>query len=236
MHITTISFNLPLRESQIPVFKQAILEIPGIDQELYNNKLTGPNGVEKNINDYPPVQYRVYEGHASLWALNKGAVQLEKDLKKKKLQRFFWEGREREFALVRHFTNASESCTYLAAGKYMEYRLHNYLPLSAESHKEYSQAKDIYKKIAILERLLVSHLVLFSYAAGWELKPKQLLKAKIVDILAITEGVYKKYDPQKAKHYIKFDLLVKINAHLPDGISIGNQKSLGYGVLEKLEE
>ena len=236
MHITTISFHLPLRESKIPLFKQSVLDIAGINQDIYNNKKTDKAGNQKNIHDYPVVQFRVYDGFATIWAINEGAKQLEKDLKKKKLQTFFWDGKERFFPVVRHFTNASETASYLSANKFMHYRLFNYLPLSPDSHKEYSKAKDIYEKISILERLIVSHLVLFSYAAGWVLKPKQILKAKLQDIKEIADGVYKKYDPQKTKHYLKLDLLVKINANLPDGISIGNQKSLGYGVLEKVEE
>ena len=67
----------------------------------------------------------------------------------------------------------------------------------------YNHAKDIYEKISILERLIVSHLVLFSYAAGWKLKPKQILKAKLIDIKEIADGIYKKNDTQKTKHYLK---------------------------------
>ena len=83
MHITTISFHLPLKESQIYLFKQAILNIEGLDHSLYNNKINAMEGDAKNLHRYPLIQYRVFEGNATIWAINEGAKRLEADLKKK---------------------------------------------------------------------------------------------------------------------------------------------------------
>lgn len=244
MHITTISLNLPLKESQIPLFKQAILSIEGISQEWYNNKKITKIGKETNLHRYPPIQYRVLDGYATIWAINSGAKKLEADLKKKKFLAFFWEGRQRTFQLIRHFTNASEEAAYTSTKKMLRYRLINYLPFSnhkAEGKKEstwqeYSNAATMYDKIAILERLIVSHLVLFSYAADWQLQPKQKLKATIADIKNISWGYYKKSDKEKEKCFRKFDLEIELNALLPDGIALGNLTSLGYGVLYRPAE
>jgi hypothetical protein len=244
MHITSISFNLPLSEHKIPLFKQAILGIEGIKQELYNNKKETKGGKETNLLRYPLIQFRELDGYASIWAINEGAKRLELDLKKKKLLTFFWEGRERSFQLIRHFTNASEEAQYTSATKFICYRISNYLPFSNQvsgsntksTADEYKNAKNIYEKIKITERVLISHLVLFSYAAGWKLKPRQVLKARVVDIKAIAHGIYKKTDPARTKHYLKLDLVVELNALLPDGIALGNQTSLGYGVLHAPED
>ena len=174
---------------------------------------------------------------------------LEKDLKKKKLFSFFWEGEQRIFQVVKHFTNLSAEASYLSTGRFMNYSLCDYLPFSNNEKKEenknikfkttyeeYQSAKDFYGRIEILERVIISHLVLMSYGTEWELKPRQRLKVKLINILDIGEGFYKKQDPKRAKHYLKLDIQIAINADIPDGISIGNQKSLGYGVLEKVEE
>lgn len=241
MHITTISLNLPLKEKDIPLFRQAILNIEGISQEWYNNKKITKAGKESNLHRYPPIQFRVLDGYATIWAINEGAKKLEADLKKKKLLTFFWEGRERTFQLIRHFTNASEEACYTSPKKFYRYRLINYLPFSNNTSgskeestwQEYKNAATMYDKIAILERVLVSHLVLFSYAAGWQLAPKQRLKAKLADITSISTGYYKKHDKEKEKLYHKFDIVVELNALLPDGIALGNITSLGYGVLFK---
>lgn len=245
MEITFISFNLPIQEGQIPDFRQAILKIPGLDHIFYNNKINEGDGPGKNINAYPRIHYRVHNKLASLWAINDGALELEKDIKKNRFSSLFWEGRTRSIEIVKHFTNLSAAASYSGASRYVTYRLQDYLPFSNRKKDdgnggtvldEYKSGKDFHSKLDVLERVIISHLVLFSYAAAWELKPRQLLKAKIVDILSISEGVYKKHDPQKAKHYIKFDLIIKLNADLPVGVSIGNHTSWGYGVLEKLEE
>ena len=244
MHITTISFNLPLPENKIPLFRQAILEIDGIKQELYNNKKETKGGKETNIHRYPLIQFRTLDGYAAIWAINEGAKRLELDLKKKKLLTFFWEGRERNFQLIRHFTNASEEAQYVSVNKFIRYRISNYLPFSSQAGggntmstaEEYKNAKTIYEKIKITERVLVSHLVLFSYAAGWKLKPRQRLKARVIDIKAIAQGIYKKADPARTKYYLKLDLELELNAQLPDGIALGNQTSLGYGVLRRADD
>lgn len=242
MHITTISFNLPLKESQIPLFKQAILEIEGLDHSLYNNKINSTGGEGQKLHRYPLIQYRAFEGCASIWAINEGAKLLETDIKQKMIQTLFWRGREQTFQLVRHFRNESEQAEYLGTAKYIRYRLGNYLPLSnhtggnrkVSTHQEYENAKTFAEKIKILERIIVSHLVLFTYAANWPLLPRQKLKARIFDLRDVSSGVYKKGNEQKEKHYKKFDLIVDINAHLPEGIALGNQISLGYGVMDKL--
>lgn len=244
MHITTISFNLPLSENEIPVFKKAILNIEGISQEWYNNKVISETGEEKNLVRYPPIQFRVLDGYATLWAINEGAKILEADLKSKKLLRFFWNGQERSFRLIRHFTNASETADYLPDTKSLSYRLCNYLPLtsnasgnsSGSSHQQYKQARTFVQKIKILEKVITSHLVLFSYAAGWKLNAEQKLKVELVDITSLSAGVYKKGSVEKEKHFKKFDLIIRLNARLPDGIALGSQVSLGYGVLQQLEE
>lgn len=244
MHITTISFHLPLKESQIPLFKQAILDIEGLDHSLYNNKINATEGDEKNLHRYPPIHYRVFDGNATLWGINEGAKCLEAGLKKKIIQNFFWQGRQQTFQLVRHFTHASETASYTSARKFIRYRLSNYLPLSnhtggkrkESSYTEYEHAKDFTEKIKILERIVISHLLLFSYGAGWQLTSQQRLKAKIVDMKDVSSGVYKKGAERKEKYFKKFDLIVDINAWLPDGIAIGNQVSLGYGVVEALQE
>lgn len=243
MHITTISINLPLAENKIHLFREAVLGIDGISQEWYNNKKILKSGKEQNLHRYPPIHFRVLDGFATLWAINGGAKKLEADLKKKLFLSFFWDGKQRNFQLIRHFTNASEEAAYTSPRKFYRYRLSNYLPFS--NHKpgekklstaeEYKNAATLYDKIALLERVLVSHLVLFSYASGWQLAPRQKLKARLVDITNISDGYYKKNDKEKEKRYRKFDLLVELNAQLPDGIALGNLTSLGYGVLHRLD-
>lgn len=239
MHISTITLDLPLTADQIPLFRQAVLDIKGIDQELYNNKKTDQQGRETHVHRYPPIQYRVREGYATIWAINEGARRLEADIRKKKILTFFWRGRERSFHLIRHFNNTQEEAQYTSPRKYYRYRIINYLPFSNHepqntkpgTWQEYKAAAAMTEKIDILERIIVSHLVLFSYAAGWPLKQKQKLKARLADITAISTGYYKKGHPDKEKRFLKMDLTVEINALLPDGIALGNLTSLGYGVL-----
>ena len=244
MRITTISFNLPLRESRISLFKQSILDIEGLDHELYNNKITDPEGHSQNLHRYPLIQYRVFEDNATIWAINDGAKQLEADLKMKVIQHFFWQGQTETFQLVRHFSHDTEACQYLGTDKYLRYRISNYLPLSnhtggkreMSTYDEYENARTLSEKIGIIERIIASHLVLFSYAAGWKLTKKQRLKASIADIKDISFGVYKKGEDKKEKYFKKFDLIVDINARLADGIALGNQVALGYGVVEIVQD
>ena len=241
MHITTISLNLPLKEKDIPLFKQAILSIDGISQEWYNNKKITKSNKETNLHRYPPIQFRVLDGYATFWAINDGAKRLEADLKKKKLLTFFWEGREKTFQVFRHFTNASETACYTSPKKFVRYRLSNYLPLSSlaggsktrSTWEEYTNTATMLDKIKIIERVIVSHLVLFSYAAGWKLEASQKLKARLIDITGIADGYYKKYDKEKEKRYLKLDLVIELNALLPDGIALGNLTSLGYGLMNQ---
>lgn len=240
MHITTITFNLPLHEHQLPLFKQAILGIEGLEHSLYNNKIYHEEGDGQNLHRYPPIQYRVFEGLATLWGINEGGRRLEADVSSKILQEFFWQGRPQFFQLVRHFVHTDEKAEYLGEDHFMRYRLNNYLPLSnhvsgsrqTSSYDEYAAAPDFSSKITILQRIIVSHLLLFSYAVGWKLQADERIKVRIVDLKDISKAFYKKGHSEKEKCFKKFDLIVDINAKLPNGISLGNQVALGYGVLE----
>lgn len=243
MHTTSISFNLPLAEHQIPRFRQSILQIEGLDHRLYHNSNFDEEGNQLNQHRYPLIQYRTFEGYANIWALNEGAKQLESDLKKKKLQTFFWHRKPMDVALIRHFSNAADAAEF-TGDRFIRYHLKNYLPLSnnksgrgeESSYDRFEKAEIFAEKIKVIERVIVSHLILFSYAAGWQLSPNQQLQSKIIDITDVSRGVYKKQSHEKEKYFRKFDLIVAVNARLPDGIAIGNQVSLGYGVLTGLDE
>jgi len=233
MNTLSLTFDLRIRPQQIYDFRRAIIALAGTGNDLFHNREVLPDGSEGHpLQRYPKIQYRIQDGYASLWAMNEGVDALKALMKPKEgFDQFEMFGIHTPLRIIQKTEDRNFSCE---VNEFQIYRLRHFLPFNTEKYQEY-QASELFKdKITLLEQGILNELVLFSYAAGWTLPEKPRLKVQLKDILHLSTGRYKTADDHGRmvfKYSKAFDLLLQINAWLPEDISLGRHKAYGYGVL-----
>lgn len=230
MNTISLTFDLRIRPQQIYDFRGAIIHLTGVENDLFHNREVQADGsIGKPLERYPKIQYRTIDGKATLWGLDEGAAAL-KQLSEKQLEDFEMFGVQTPLHIIRqievhHFQpEISAPATY---------RIRHFIPLNDEKDKEWNTLEIYTEKIKMLEQILLNELVLFSYAVQWELSEK--LQVQIKDILHQSAARYKTREGKHTinKYFKSFDIIFRVNALLPDGISLGRHKAYGYGVLTR---
>ncbi len=227
-----VEFNLKLHESQIHLFREEILAcIPNKkEKEIFRNETTDETGRQKNIMQYPLVQFRVRKGYAVLWALQAGVPAVEKFIHKYS-GHFKWRGQPFLLKVVnREKENKTEVKVFNPAlqMQLVVYRLYAYIPFTnSGSSKNYDWLKenrnlpDI-EKTKKMEQLLTNHLCSFiHYSSGFIDKKK--IKLCILDKTPLQKIMF------KGQEYAAYNLRYTVNLNLPDYIGLGNMHSHGFG-------
>jgi len=222
----SLTFDVKMGTSDIQKFKKEILKLVGMDNDLYHNHRMEKGKIIGNLERYPLIQYRTHDGFANLWGMNEGAEVLKKLSRDKKFP----------LKVTRITENQSFAPKMLKTGKEELYKLFRYVPFNHENYEEYRAAPTYLQKIAILERVLNSHLVLFTYAMGWQIPKGEKLKLKLHDITHIGLARYQPATIRETHYFTAIDCSFYLNARFPDQAGIGKFKGLGYGILKRWEE
>ena len=229
-----LQLNLKISASEISDFREAILRCIADDEErqVFSNETTDEHGKQKNIVQYPLVQYRVRNGYAVLWAMQ-GAVALVEKFMEAYKSNFTW--RHKPYALsimkdasvlgsnypVRLFNPA-------LAIRPVVYHLYYYIPYTnAGKNKNYDWIKNNQNlpdtaKTKKLEQLMTNHLCSFLHYAGGFI-PKKKIKLTILDKKPLDHVTF------DGRGHIAYDIRYTVNLYLPDYIGIGNKCSHGFG-------
>lgn len=231
-------FNLKLKPEQIYDFRGAIIHYAGAENHLFHNRNYDNGNWGKPIERYPKIQYRSIKGYAAIWAMDEGIEALQKLMNK--------DGNIPDFELygiaapLYKIEKDTDSLLPQYTDVWHYYTLHHFIPLNTETYKTYKALETFKEKAAYLEKKIVDEILLFSYAVeDWQLQPGQPVKVEITDILSITKALLrtKGDDGQLLKmRPISFQLQLRCNLLLPEGISLGRHKAYGYGVLHGLSE
>lgn len=230
-HTHTISslsatFDTPLEKHQISDFRKKVWSFVGMGNDLFHNHKLENGRIVGNLQRYPLIQFRTYKGCANIWAVNEGVPALR--------------------ALVEnpHFLPLKDSLVaqhdfeiaVLPLQEKRLYKLFGYVPFDKDNYRAYKQADTMQQRIALLEKVLTSHLVLFAYGVGWNLAKDTPIEVVLHDITHIGRAPYTVASTQERLEYTAFDVSFYVNMVLPDQAGIGNLKALGYGLLKTWEE
>lgn len=232
MNTLSITFDLRIRPQQIYDFRGAIIHLTGGENGLFHNREVLADGsVGKPLERYPKIQYRIIDGKATLWGLDEGAAAL-KQLSEQQLEEFEMFGVQTPLRIIHQIEDYHFQPGISAPATY---RIRHFIPLNDVKDKEWNALDTYTEKIKMLEQILLNELVLFSYAVQWELSEK--LQVQIKDILHQSTARYKTREGKQTiyKYFKSFDIVFRVNALLPDGISLGRHKAYGYGILTREE-
>lgn len=216
-----LQFDLPLYNSQASVFRGAIAEKAGKQNHLFHNHREG-KGSQSYYHRYPLIQYKSIGGKAGIvcleegtdaiqeflgqsdWSLNMGGVTIPLKIESLKVNQFTLNVWERRF----------------------NYNLYNWLPLNSENFEEYLRSPSLIKRVQLLEKILVAHILSFAAGVGWTIQKN--IELSIIDIQREKTLSY------KGVKFKSFDLAFSSNVSLPYHIGLGKSSSVGFGKVGRI--
>ena len=222
LHTLSLAFDLKLRHRELPGFRGAMAALAGLNQDLFHNHNNAAGSQAQFKQRYPLIQYRVHHGHAAIFALNAGALALEKLVDSGKLAQFAMNGRARPLELA-GVLREPQFLPQVADHPTFRYRISQYLAFSPERFAEYKASLSLVEKISLLERTLRNHIVAFAWGAGWQLPEDRRISVVINDLNRANMV------PFKGQQLMAFDLVFSVNARLPEGIGLGRKPAFGFG-------
>jgi len=199
--------------------------------ELFTNK---DFNTLKPIEAYAKIQFRLHRGNNLVWAIEDGISAMRSLLNNDVLENFSLNGKIYKQLIITEDEYDEEQPKFTS--ETYNYTLRNYVPFNADTVKSFEQITGVANQIKRIEKLIQNELVLFSYAAKWELKKDQIMSPVITKLEPTENYIYTTRDKNsgaKITHYEKqYDIEFACNCIVPGGIGIGRHKSYGSGVLE----
>lgn len=213
MQTTTITFNTPLRPSNLEQFRQLVAEYGKSD--LFHNHQTN----DSTIYRYPLVQYRVHGGKATLFAINEGCDAVGQLLKNEDLVA--------QLGGIDKETNDHNFDLKITENTFA-YRIYHYIPFKPDSYNAYKQLPNMVAKIQMLEQLLQNHILSLMLCDGQQQIDKSAIKISILDLDRVEKV------SAFGTSLMAFDMVFNCNIALPNRIALGRKLALGYGWLYKM--
>lgn len=216
--ILTVSFENSISLQEIPYFRGAIIQISGIENDIFHN-----HKEDGFIYTYPLIQYKRKKGKPMILCLDKGVDNIH---------HFFSNHQEgimlgnRKYDLVVDELNLS-SFSFEVFDSSFQYSLSNWLPLNQKNHKIYFSLKSEIEKLEFLEKILIGNILSFAKGIGWLLT--STIKVRVQKINSINKITIKN-NPMMA-----FDIIFSCNIKFPNHIGLGKNSSLGYGFIESID-
>ncbi|TFV94463.1 hypothetical protein E4S40_10605 [Algoriphagus kandeliae] len=217
IRVVKISFNTPLKDSEIPAFRGAIVKLVGKDHLIFHNHLDS----HRYHYRYPLIQYQSRRQKAEIVCVQNGTEEIHhlfsKNLGEIRI------GEEKRPLFVEHVKINRFDLRVNGVMHY--YKLKNWLPFNEKNIQEYSKLVGVAEKIEFLERILIGNILSFAKGINWMIQEK-------IEVV-ITNLPIQKMKRRKGQNLVSFDLEFKSNVLLPPDIGLGKSVSVGYGTLIK---
>ncbi|MGM0944697.1 MAG: CRISPR-associated endonuclease Cas6 [Bacteroidota bacterium] len=218
IRVVKISFNTPLRDSEIPAFRGAIVHLVGRDQVAFHNHLSG----DKYAYGYPLIQYQSSQNRAEIVSIHQGTEDIHHLFSKNNGEIRI--GETRRPLMVEHVK--INRFNLHVNGSFYHYQIKDWLPFNEKNYREYQHLEDLAQKIQFLEKILIGNILSFAKGVQWMIQEKIELQLSDLPIA--------KKKRRKGQLLMAFDIKFKTNVLLPSDIGLGKSVSVGYGTVIKL--
>jgi hypothetical protein len=215
--ILTVSFENSISPPEVPYFRGAIIQTSGLENELFHNH--NDKGYRYA---YPLIQYKRKNGKPLMPCLDSG---VESSF------HFFSNHQEgimlgnRKYNLVVDELNITTASLDVTKGAF-KYTVNDWLPLNQKNYKVYFSLKSEIEQLEFLENIMTGNILSFAKGIDWRITSQ--VKVRINKIKNIKKITFKQ-NPRMA-----FSISFSCNIKLPNYIGIGKNASLGYGVVEAI--
>jgi Cas6b C-terminal domain/Cas6b N-terminal domain len=223
----TLTFDIPLLPHQISMWRGAIAEHAGWEEEAFHNHAGAKERVHYR---YPSVQYRSIDGKAALFVISEGVEAVQNMLLAS--DGVLNMGKRSHRLLIENFKHSDHPLSMWSPVDSMSadlkpYFLKNWLALNEHNFKEWDSMTSLVARTQKLEQILASNIISFAKGIPWQLP--QRLEVTLLQLRS-THTVQHKGVPMVA-----FDVSFSANIHLPEGLGLGKACSHGFGVVMPLE-
>jgi hypothetical protein len=234
INILTVTFDLPLTITDLYQFRGAVIGLAGLNLPLFHNREVLPQHKwGKTIERYPLIQYREVGGKAALWAMNEGIddvmeLLLETDF----LANFSLNGQSRPLQIER--MKQQKEVVIAMDAQWHEYKIEHAALLNEQKYELFKSTDSVEEQAQLLEKIIVNELVLLGYATQTKFAPHERVQVRIERLPKMRLGYYNTKDQYKQavqKAFSIFEIYMQTPLLLPEGLSIGRHKSVGYGVI-----
>ena len=211
----TLIFDIPLLPHQLPMWRGAIAEHAGWEEDAFHNH----TGAKERVHyRYPSVQYRSIDGKAALFAVGDGVEAVQNMLLAS--DGVLNMGKRSYRLLIEDFKHQDYPLSMATETK--PYFLKNWLALNEHNYRAWEQKDALRDRIAQLEQILASNIISFAKGIHWQLE---------VNMLQIQKTHKVKYH---GMDLVAFDVSFSANIDLPESLGLGKAGSHGFGVLSPL--
>ena len=211
-----IFFDTPLKKSEIPLFRGAVISSLDDQHILFHNH------EEEGLRyGYPLIQYKRIHQKAAIICVGEGTEAIGE----------FFASRQTEMALGdRDISLVIESVTPCQTevrcwDDEFQYSLRGWLPFNQENYAKYSALETIVEKVQLLEHILTGNILSFLKGIDYHIEDNLT-----VSITKLSDEHLTRYKNVKM---MCFDVMFKSNLSLPDFIGLGKHPSVGYGTVTR---
>lgn len=233
MLIRTLKLQLPFSDylpTKTKELQNKIFAISKGQIERFKKHDVNEEGQKKENFEYPLVHFRSENGKGVLFAINEGIDDLrvfyEKFNDKNHLKTVpFHQWRE----TFHHLTLTQESSIY---------RVFHCALMNSANYENYRRIDTGYRteleRTVFLEKVLTNQIINFCNGVQFQFPQGQLW----LRILDFEELGFESFYTQNAKNgkvnFLVFNITFRTNILLPDEISLGKEKAIGWGIVRKL--
>lgn len=214
--VLTLQFDTPIAEKEVEAFRGAVIRCIGKDIDiLYHNHAEG-GGFRYS---YPLIQYKRLKGKAAIVCVQEGVDCIGQFLMVQTPELIL---DNRTVNLEIQSIKPQEILLQMCQTK-LSYHLKNWLPLNSENIKTYKSIESLADRVMMLEGILKANLLSMCKGLGIYL-PDQLF-------LTITDLSKPCYVFVKGVPTMSFDVELRTNLSIPDGLGVGKNASIGFGTI-----
>lgn len=214
-----ILFNTPIRYSELPLFRGAVIKALPHDSLLFHNHLG--NGLRYG---YPLIQYKIIKGKAAIICVDRGTESVWD----------FFAGNNFDLTLGSHkivaaVESINDTSTEITVSDSIchKYSIRTWLPFNQVNYHQFKTTESLEKKIEMLNHILTGNILTMLKGVGI-----LLTKRLSVEIVSISEPKPIKY---KGIRLLSLDATFLSNVTIPEYIGLGKHASLGFGTVTNLK-
>ena len=220
MRLMTIRFDLPIRRSDVPFFRGAVIRAAGTEHTVFHNHVGSGFAYH-----YPLIQYRTSAGKAAIICINDGVEQVQALFNSRFLtDDLILNGVNRGKVDVEDVRVREYALTCLETP--VTYHIGHWLPLNQKNYREWQDLESADARRAKLEHILTGNIISFAKGVGWQIE-------KRFGVAIVQESIVPYPCLYKGQRLISFSLDFSAELFLPPGIGLGKGASVNHGVLSQ---
>ncbi|MEO1261924.1 MAG: CRISPR-associated endonuclease Cas6 [Bacteroidota bacterium] len=217
--VATAHLHLPLRGLEIDAFRKAVNRVMGRESDLLHNHELDSSGLKYR---YPLVQYKAIGGEAAIIGLGEGAAVLRELWRRRPV--LPWKGTDWPLS----GTLEIEALSLHIGEERNAYQVRNWMALNEKNSQRWDMAPNLLRRLEILEKTLVAHVLKFASGVQWLLPPRSLE----VSLQDCRESKTR----WKETRFRSFDISFRTNLQLPAYVGLGKATAHGFGTVTPLPE